>query len=359
MAGVAIVLVAASLFGTLGPLARFAYDAGMEPLAFVAWRAAGGFLATAAFVAWRIRRGGRRLIRLRDLDAGARLSLAVAAVMGFTLNLGMFMAFDRITVALALLGFYTYPVLVAVGSALLGRELLDRARVAALALAVVGMTAVVAAQLDPAAGIRFDLGGIALAFGAAASQAVYVILSRRGYQVVPADQAIGLVLGVTVICSTVLAIATGALATIALPLEVPSLLPLLLFTGLCAAAIPSILFLKGIRLLGGTGAGIVMLFEPVVGVVLAAWLLAEGLAPIQVLGGLAILGAALILQRGSRPSERVVAAPAVGGDPTDSDELASGAPGAPGADLPSSGALAASSGAVPPSMPRHGSREAS
>ena len=38
VAGVAIVLIAASLFGTLGPLSRFAYDAGMEPLAFVAWR---------------------------------------------------------------------------------------------------------------------------------------------------------------------------------------------------------------------------------------------------------------------------------------------------------------------------------
>ena len=43
-----------------------------------------------------------------------------------------------------------------------------------------------------------------------------------------------------------------------------------LFTGLFAAAIPSILFLTGIRLIGGTRAGILMLFEPVVGVALAA-----------------------------------------------------------------------------------------
>ena len=33
VAGFAIVIVAASLFGTLGPLSRFAYDAGMEPTA--------------------------------------------------------------------------------------------------------------------------------------------------------------------------------------------------------------------------------------------------------------------------------------------------------------------------------------
>jgi drug/metabolite transporter (DMT)-like permease len=89
---------------------------------------------------------------------------------------------------------------------------------------------------------------------------------------------------------------------------------LLAFTGLFAAAIPSTLFLTGIRLIGGTRAGILMLFEPVVGVVLAAVLLGESLAPIQVLGGMAILAAAVILQRTAAPGERAVAAPAIEAD---------------------------------------------
>ncbi len=42
VAGFAVVILAASLFGTLGPLSRFAYDAGMQPLPFVAWRGAIG-----------------------------------------------------------------------------------------------------------------------------------------------------------------------------------------------------------------------------------------------------------------------------------------------------------------------------
>lgn len=314
IAGVAIVIIAASLFGTLGPVSRFAYDAGMQPLAFVAWRGAIAFLATAAFVAWRIASRGATLIRPADVDRRARWSLGIAALMGFTLNLGMFIAFDRITVALALLGFYTYPVLVAIGNVALGREPLDRPRVIALALAIAGMVAVVASQLDPSAEIRFDLLGVALAVGAALSQAVFVLLSRGGYRAVPADQAMTVVLGVTVLCSVLLAVVSGAAGTLAYPVEAPSVMPLLLFTGLFAAAIPSMLFLTGIRLIGGTGAGILMLFEPVVGVVLAAWLLGEGLAPIQVLGGLAILGAALILQRAAPAAERVVAAPAIEGD---------------------------------------------
>jgi drug/metabolite transporter (DMT)-like permease len=318
--GVAVVLTAASLFGMLGPLSRFAYNAGMEPLGFVAWRGAIGFAATLAFVGWRVGRGRERVVRARDLDGGARLSLAIAAVMGFTLNLCVFIAFDRITVALALLGFYTYPVLVAVANAALGREPMDRSRIVALVLAVGGMIAVVAAQLDPAAGVRFDAIGFGLALGAACSQAVFVVLSRSGYRAVPADQAMAVVLAVTVVCCGVLAVATGAGSALAFPIQRPAVLPLLAFTGLFAAAIPSILFLTGIRLVGGTGAGILMLFEPVVGVALAAWLLAERLTLVQVAGGLAILSAALILQRSASPAGRPISAPAVEAEAPVTDE---------------------------------------
>jgi drug/metabolite transporter (DMT)-like permease len=47
--------------------------------------------------------------------------------------------------------------------------------------------------------------------------------------------------------------------------------------------------------------GILMLFEPVVGVALAAALLDERILPIQAVGGLAILLAAVLLQRSGAP----------------------------------------------------------
>jgi drug/metabolite transporter (DMT)-like permease len=280
----------------------------------VAWRGTIGLVATAIFVGWRISRRSERLVRLSELDRGARLSLAVAAIAGFTLNYAMFIAFDLVTVALALLGFYTYPVIVAVVNVALGRETLDRARVAALVLAVAGMLAVVASQLDPAVGIRFSALGIGLALGAAASQAVFVVISRTGYRRVPADQAMAVVLATTVVCAIPIALLTGQWSGLTFPLRDPSILPLLAFTGLFAAAIPSFLFLTGIRLIGGTRTGILMLFEPVVGVALAAVLLGEGLAPIQITGGLAILVAAVILQRSSATEGRTIAAPAIEAD---------------------------------------------
>jgi drug/metabolite transporter, DME family len=296
--GFTFVLAAATLFGTLGPLSRFAYDAGMEPTAFVAWRAMFGVVGTLAFVAWGLRRGAT-LVRLGTLSPRARVTLFVAGLTGFSLNLCMFIAFDRITIALALLGFYTYPAMVAIVNVALGRERLDSSRVIALALASLGMVAVIASQLDPDAGIRFDALGFGLAIAAALSQMVFVVISRDGYSNVPTEQAMTLILVVTVVGASILSIGIGHAEALALPIRQPSILPLLIFTGIFAAAIPSMAFLAGIRSIGGTRAGILMLFEPVVGVTLAAWLLHESLAPIQLAGAVAILGAAVILQRGS------------------------------------------------------------
>jgi DME family drug/metabolite transporter len=298
--GFGIVLGAAALFGTLGPLSRFAYDAGMEPTAFVAWRALVGLLATSAYVAWRVRRGSASLIRLGALRPRTRILLLIAGLAGFTLNVCMFIAFDRITIALALLGFYTYPAMVATVNVVSGRERLDRTRGAALGLALLGMVAVVASQLDPAGGIRLDAIGIGLALGAAVSQTAFVVISRDGYSEVPTDQVMAVVLLTSVIGCIALTVVEGSSASLGFPLRAPDVLPLLLFTGIFAAAIPSLGFLTGIRQIGGTRAGILMLFEPVVGVALAAWLLAEALVPIQLVGAVAILAAALLLQRSAR-----------------------------------------------------------
>jgi hypothetical protein len=60
-----------------------------------------------------------------------------------------------------------------------------------------------------------------------------------------------------------------------------------------------------------------MLFEPVVGVLLAALLLDEDLQPIQLVGGVGILAAAVILQRSARHEQELepMATPAMR-DPT-------------------------------------------
>lgn len=297
-----LVLVAATLFGSLGVLSRTAYAAGLVPFAFVAWRAFVGAVGTWGVVA----AGTSPGLRLRDLRGRQAAAFAVAAVAASTLNLAMFLAFERATVALVLLGFYTNPALIAVGSAVLGHERLDRPRLGALGLALAGMAAVVLGGMSGADGSG-DPSGILLALGAAASQAVFVLVSRGGYREVAADRAMGGILVVAAVSAAALVLVTAGTDALLLPLREPAILPLLVFTGLFAAALPSFLFLSGIRRLGGVRTGILMLWEPVVGVALAAALLAEAVTPVQALGGAAILAAAFLLQRSAPTSEPLVA----------------------------------------------------
>lgn len=295
--GSLIVIAAATLFGALGVTSRFAYDAGLQPFAFVAWRAGVGALGIALVVA-ATRRPGRGWAAIGSASPRARRALLLAVFLAAGVNLSMFLSFERTTIALALLGFYTYPAMVAAASSLLGRERLDLARVIALMLALVGMAAVVLGGLGSVSGVRLDALGIALGLAAAAFQTTFVLTSR-GFAGVPADVATGTILGGSALVAAIVSIASGGIAALALPLGDPSLLALLIGVGLFAAALPSVMFLTGIRWIGAVRTGILMLFEPVVGVALAALLLAEGLAPLQVLGGATILLAALLVQRGS------------------------------------------------------------
>jgi len=298
--GYLLVVAAASLFAWLGPLSRWAYDRGMEPLSFVAWRAAIGALILAAVVGLAASRG-RPLVHLWRLGRRQQLSLALATLMALALNMAIFGAFSRVTIAVALLAFYTYPAMVATVAIVLGREQPSRGTLLALVLALGGMAVVLVGGLDPAAGVVVDGLGVLLALGAAAAQTVFMMVSRDGYRSLPADQAMTLILLGSAVGGAVAAIAVGAGSGLAEPLRAPELLPIVVAAGTLGAGIPSLIFLTGIRLIGGTRTGILMLLEPVVAVALAAVLLGEALRPIQLVGAAAILVAAVLLQRAPGP----------------------------------------------------------
>jgi len=298
--GTLAVAVAACLFGTLGPASRAAYDAGLTPLTFALWRAAVGTLGLLVIIAARTIRGRDRL-HWKVLDRRTVAALAAAVSAGLVLNLAIFSAFGRMSIALALLGFYTYPALVAIGSVATGEEHLNRGRLTALALALLGMAVVVLGGSDGGPG--FEAAGFGLALLAAAMQAVYVLLGRRGFPAVPTEEATLVVLGGTAAGFLLLTLATGSLDVALLPFRSPGALPVLLWAGLAGASIPTLLFLLGIRAVGATRAAVIALIEPVAGATLAAVLLAELLGPVQVAGGVLVLAGAALIQRGGEAAE--------------------------------------------------------
>jgi drug/metabolite transporter (DMT)-like permease len=195
LSGSLALVVAASGFGVLGPVARLAYEAGFQPMAFVAWRAAFGVLAILAIVAGSAVGRGIPIVNPLRLPRGDAVALAVIALTGLAVNIATFVAFDLTTVALVLLAFYTYPALVAGVAVALGHERLDGTHLAALGLALGGMVLVVAGGLDPAGGdVAFNPLGVLLGLAAAVFQTTFVTVSRGRFAAIPSEQAMGWVL---------------------------------------------------------------------------------------------------------------------------------------------------------------------
>ena len=98
---------------------------------------------------------------------------------------------------------------------------------------------------------------------------------------------------------------TGQLGVMDSPLASNSALLPVLFAGVVGAGIPTMAWIMGIRILGAPRAAIISTLEPVVGVALAALVLAEIPTPLQLVGGACIIGAAIVVQRrpGVRPAE--------------------------------------------------------
>ncbi len=303
IAGAVIVASAAAMFGMLAPVTRFSYALGLAPFAFITWRSMVGMVAAGGVMGTRISRERRAVAGGADLaprgHTGPRAvaALTAAGLGGFLVNIGMFIAFQRIPVALVLLTFYTYPALVAIVAVVLGRERMNRTKALALLLASAGAVGVVASGSGVGGLAQLDALGIGLALMAALGQTVFVTVSREGFPTIRTDEAMTFVLALIAVLGAGTAVAVGTGDSLALPFAKPELLALLVFAGLFTAAIPSLLLLVGIRRLGGMRAGILMLIEPLVGVILAALLLSEPIAPAQLIGGLAILAAAVLLTR--------------------------------------------------------------
>jgi drug/metabolite transporter (DMT)-like permease len=293
LVGAGLVALAAACFGTLGPLSRFAGEAGVDSLTLVTWRAALGAMVVGLFIGLRLAVAGIRPRALRSLPVRDRWFMLAAAVANTILNLAAFIAFGRITIALTLLVFYLYPAGVALASMLWFGERLDRTRWIALAVSLGGMVLVVAGAGSLG---DVDLIGVGLAFVAGMAQVFYVLAARHGFAHVPGPQAATMTMAGAATLYLVIGLALGTLGSLASPLSSREALVPVLLAGIVGAGVPTVAFITGIRRLGPSQAAIIATLEPVVGVGLAAWLLAERPAPIQLVGGALILGAAVLLQ---------------------------------------------------------------
>jgi drug/metabolite transporter (DMT)-like permease len=145
--GPGLILLSAIGFASASSTSRLAAEQGLTTISFITWRSAVGGIALGLVVALMLALVRMRLPRAGELSRANRSSLALVAIGSTLVNLAIFIAFSRTTIALAMICFYTYPGLVTLGAVRFAGEPLDRVRAGALAVASVGLVVVLAPSL--------------------------------------------------------------------------------------------------------------------------------------------------------------------------------------------------------------------
>ena len=276
--GVLLVLISAASFGTLAILGRFAYADGMDTFTLLALR----FSTAAALMAVLLYLRREQIPRGRLL-----LQLVGMGALGYVGQSFSYLTAIRFASAgLVALLLYLYPAFVALLSAVFLKERFTPLKLGALILATTGA----ALTADPRGG---GWTGILLALAAAAIYSVYIIVGAGVLRKVSS------VASSTVIFASAGAVYTG-LALVRGPHLPATSAGWLTMAGivLVATVIPVVTFLAGLKRVGPTNASMLSTIEPVVTVLLAAWLFEEHLPVLTLFGGALILAAVVLLARG-------------------------------------------------------------
>ena len=276
--GILLIAISAASFGTLAIFSKFLYEDGLDIFNILFLR-----FGIAAFLMLVI-----QLARREKFPRGKiLLQLMCMGALGYVgQSFSYLTAIKYASAGLVALLLYLYPMFVFLLSVLVLHEKATWVKVVAILIALLGTGLTV----DPAGG---QLPGILLAISAALIYSVYIIVGTNVMKYVSAVQSsvvifasAGAVYGILTAFSGIHPPATsrGWINIIGIVLV--------------ATVIPVITFLSGLERIGPTHAAMLSTLEPVVTVLLAAWVFGERLQSIALLGGGMILIAVIILTRG-------------------------------------------------------------
>jgi drug/metabolite transporter (DMT)-like permease len=282
--GTVLCLASAAAFGAMGVLGKLAYGEGTTVGTLLSAR-----FVIAAAVFWALVLASGRARDLRALTRRDLLTALALGAFGYAAQAGgFFAALSRIDASLVALMLYTYPALVAVAAALIGRERIDGRRAAALVLASGGLVLVLAGS----GGGRIDALGAALAIGAACVYTTYILVGEGVATRVHPGVLSALVATGAAVSLTIGSAAVGDLHPAAVTATGWAWLACLALVSTVAAVS---LFFAGLARVGPTSASILSTLEPVVTVSLAFVAFGEVLGPAQALGGALVLAAVPVL----------------------------------------------------------------
>jgi drug/metabolite transporter (DMT)-like permease len=276
--GILLIAISAASFGTLAIFGRFLYADGLDTFTMLFLRFGFAAVLMAVILVVRKERFPRGKILWQLIGMGA---------LGYVgQSFSYLSAIKYASAGLVALLLYLYPMFVFILSVVILREKVTWVKVAALVLALVGT----ALTVDPEGG---QLAGILFSLSAALIYSVYIIVGTNVMKHVSALQS-----------STVIFASAGtvygilmAVNGVHLPATNTGWINIMGIV-LVATVIPVVTFLAGLERIGPTNAAMLSTLEPVVTVLLAAWIFSERLQPIVMLGGGFILVAVILLTRG-------------------------------------------------------------
>lgn len=276
--GIVLIAISAASFGTLAIFGRFLYADGMDTFTMLFLRFGFAAILMSIILLMRKERLPRRKILLQLIGMGA---------LGYVgQSFSYLSAIKYASAGLVALLLYLYPMFVFVLSILVLREKVTWIQIAALILALVGT----ALTVDPAGG---QLLGIIFSLAAALIYSIYIIVGTGVMKHVSAVQSSVVIFASAAAVYGILMAVNG----VHLPstnsgwINVAGIV-------FIATVVPVTTFLAGLERIGPTNAAMLSTLEPVVTVVLAAWIFGERLQAIVLLGGGMILVAVILLTRG-------------------------------------------------------------
>lgn len=210
------------------------------------------------------------------------------SILGYSVSSTLFfLSLALLPASLASIILFTYPVMVALAEFLFCRLKLSAIKSTSLVLATAGLIMVLGTAIKD-----ISVTGVVFGLGAAAAYSAYLIMGNRAAKERPPVVTIGYMLLFAAIGFNLYALATGTVNFIITPSGWWSVIGLAVFS----TALPIIFIFTGMQWIETSRAAIISTFEPVFTVVLAYVIFSETLRPVQLIGGLIVLVAILILQ---------------------------------------------------------------
>jgi drug/metabolite transporter (DMT)-like permease len=284
--GYALVVLAVSIWATLGLFYTALLNVGLSRLSIAFCRAAIATLTL--FIILLVRDRARLKVAARDLP----LLIGFGAIGIAVFYVVQILSVESAGVAVTWVMLYTAPIWIVLFSAIFLHETITRSKMIAITLSLIGCALVVKIYQGAALNLTGVLAGLAIGLCYAAYTLFSKAASTRGYNTWT-FMLYGLLFG------SICLLPLQSIGDLTRSISAPGAILWLLLLSLGPTVAAATIFIAGLRHVRASNASIIATIEPVLAALLAVLFLHESLEPLQIIGAGLILGGVIVLVRSS------------------------------------------------------------